>query len=80
MKPIYFPGVNIVYGKDQKEYRVLPAIRMPDGEVITCWEFSEEEKEILVQTGKIYLQQLTFNQPIQPILPVVQLGDNLNIE
>lgn len=41
MKPKEFKGQNIVFAKDQPEYQPLPALRMPDGEVITCWGLSE---------------------------------------
>ena len=79
MRPISFPGCNTIYGKGQEEYQQLPAMKMPDGEVITCWELTEEELEVVCKSGKIYFQQLTFNQPLQPIMPVVELGDNLNL-
>lgn len=79
MKPIPFPGQNVVFAKDQPEYRPLPALRLPDGEVITCWEMSDEEIADIVQSRKIYLKQLTFNQPLQPILPLVNLEDGLDL-
>jgi hypothetical protein len=79
MKPIEFTGCNIVYGKGQEEYQPLPAIKCPDGQVITCWELTPEEIEQVRINGKIYLQQLTFNQPLQPILPIVNLEDGLAI-
>lgn len=39
MRPVKFPGHNVVFAEDQPEYQPLPAILMPglDGEVITCW-------------------------------------------
>lgn len=79
MKPIDFPGVNVVYAKDQPEYQPLPAMRFPDGQVITCWEFTEREKQIIASTGKIYINQLTFNQPLQPLMPQVELGSDVQI-
>lgn len=79
MKPIEFPGHNVVFAKDQPEYQPLPALRMPDGEVITCWEISDEELEEIVKTKRIYLSQLTFNQPLQPILPMAGLDGGINI-
>lgn len=77
MKPVEFPGHNIVYGKDQPEYMPLPALRLPDGEVITCWELSDEELQQIITSKKIYLKQLTFNQPLQPVLILSDLSDGV---
>ena len=30
MKPVEFPGVNVVFAKDQPEYVPLPAMKVPD--------------------------------------------------
>lgn len=30
MKPIEFPGVNVVFAKDQPEYMPLPAMKIPN--------------------------------------------------
>ena len=79
MKPIEFKGQNVIFAKDQPEYQPLPALRMPDGEVYTCWEFTDEEIESVIRTRCIYFKQLTFNQPLQPILPLVELGDDISL-
>lgn len=79
MTPIEFPGHNVVFAKDQPEYQPLPALRMPDGEVITCWKLSEDEITRILESGVIYLSQLTFNHPLQPILPMAELGDNIGL-
>lgn len=73
MIPVKFPGVNVVFGEGQEQYQPLPAIKMPDGQVITCWQFSDEEIEIIKQTKCVYFNQLTFNRPLQPILPSVEI-------
>jgi hypothetical protein len=77
MKPISFKGQNVVFAKDQPEYQPLPALRMPDGEVITCWELSDEELEGVTKTKRIYLSQLTFNQALQPVKISVDLSDGI---
>lgn len=77
MTPIEFKGCNVIFGKDQPEYLPLPAMRMPDGQVITCWQLTDEEVETMVKNRCIYFQQLTFNQSLQPIKPLVELGDDL---
>jgi hypothetical protein len=66
MRPIEFIGANVVFGKNQPEYGDLPAARMSDGRVMTCWELSEDEVAEVARTGHVWLQVLTFNQPIQP--------------
>lgn len=89
MKPIDFPGRNIIFAEDQPEYQPLPAILMPgpEAEVISCWSFSEEEWEAMSKNRCFFISQLCFrhenekgemvNNPLQPILPMAQLGDNI---
>lgn len=41
MKPVEFPGVNVVFAKDQPEYMPLPAMKIPNdpqGIIITKWQ------------------------------------------
>lgn len=76
MKPVEFPGVNVVFAKDQPEYIPLPAMKVPNdpqGHVITKWQLSPEELERVKETGTIHLSMLTFNQPLQPVLLTVDL-------
>lgn len=75
MKPIEFPGHNVVFAKDQPEYQPLPAMRLPDGTVITCWELTDEDLETIKSTRRMYLSQLTFNQPLQPIFMTPDLSN-----
>lgn len=78
MKPIEFPGHNVVFAKDQPEYQPLPAMVLPeDGTVITCWELSPQELEVIKKTGVVYLKQLTFRRPLQPVLLMAELGDDI---
>lgn len=79
MKPIKFKGQNVVFGEDQDQYQPLPALKLPDGQVITCWEFTDEEVEQIVQNRCMYINQLTFNKFLQPILPVVNLEDGFRL-
>ncbi len=72
MNPIKFEGCNVVYAEDQPEYLPLPALRKEDGTITTCWELSSEEMETVKQTRKIYLDVMTFNKPLQPLLPYVK--------
>ena len=58
-----------VFAKDQPEYRPLPAVQLHDGTVITRWKLTLKERVWLLFNGTIWLQQLTFNTPLQPQLP-----------
>jgi hypothetical protein len=77
MKPIKFEYSNVVYAENQ--YQPLPAFRDADGSLLTCWEVSPEELEEIKKTGRIYIQVLTFNNPLQPLLPGVKMEDFLNL-
>lgn len=62
MKPVEFPGVNVVFAKDQPEYMPLPAMKIPNdpqGLIITKWQLSPEELERIKETGTIHLSMLT---------------------
>lgn len=69
MKPVVFKGVNIVYGENQPVYQPLPAQKCERGKIITCWELTSEEIAEISRTGKLWVSMLTFNMPLQPILP-----------
>ncbi len=82
MTPVTFKGSNIVFGENQPEYQPLPACKFKDqqGTVVTCWELSKEEIEEVLNSGKIYLSQLTFNQALQPVIlnvsnPIIYEGE-----
>lgn len=62
MKPVEFPGVNVVFAKDQPEYMPLPAMKIPNdpqGLIITKWQLSPEELERIKETGTIHLSMPT---------------------
>lgn len=70
MKSVNFEGVNRVYGKDQNEYNNLPAMvesSDPTGTALTCCELTDEEKKIVAETGVVYVDQLTFHNPLNPM-------------
>lgn len=72
MSPIEFEQQNVVFAKDQPEYLPLPAHISDEGVVTTCWELTPDEREVFLQTGIIYLQTLTFKQPLQPVILTVE--------
>ena len=70
MELIEFPEQNVVYAKDQPEYKPLPAHRIggADGRIICCWRLTWPERLKLLVTGRIWHHILTFYQPLQPQL------------
>ena len=78
MKPINFPGANVVFGADQPEYQPLPAERVgkaQTGQINTCWELTPDEIKKVQETGQIYVSLLTFGQPLQPVWVSVEKPD-----
>lgn len=71
MSPCAFDGSNIVFAKDQPEYLPLPAHLSDGGIVTSCWKLTWKERLKVLIWGKLYLQVLTFNKPLQPQLPLV---------
>lgn len=67
MKPIKTNQTNVIFGKDNKDYEPLPAWTNSQGQVVTCWQLTDEEVQQIIESKKIYLMQLTFNQPLQPV-------------
>ena len=68
MKPVEFPQHNIVIAKDQPPYMPLPACKVedPEGRVISCWKMTWCERLKTLMTGRIWITQMTFGQPLQP--------------
>jgi hypothetical protein len=71
MTPIDFPGTNVLLGKGQPQYQALPAHcdHSTERVMTTCWELSEVELAQIKLTGRLWIQQLTFGRPFQPMLP-----------
>ena len=70
MKPVKFKEVNVYIGRGQEEYVEIPAVinrDTPTTPITMCFELSEEEKEQIAKTGKIWLRVLTFGQSFHPI-------------
>lgn len=70
MTPVNFPEANIVLGANQPPYEPLHAHHAsddPHGCVTCCFELTDAEIEELVLTRKLWMRQLTFNRPFQPI-------------
>lgn len=72
MLPIQFPETNVVYAKEQPQYLQLPAYKYDNGHMITCWQLTWFERLRILITGKLWLEVLTFNRPLQPLKPGVE--------
>lgn len=70
MKPISFPEQNKTWAKDQQPYLPLPAYS-DTVNTVSCWKLSWRERLKLLFTGKLWLRQKNFGQPLQPQLPTV---------
>ena len=71
MDVIKFEECNTTYAKDQPEYNPLVAHKTDDGVVTSCWKLNLKERLGVLFSGKIFLQILTFNKPLQPLKMVV---------
>ena len=67
MKVIKFKECNVVYAESQDEYLNLPAHKTENGQLTTCWGLNFHERLQILFFGKIWLQILTFNKPLQPL-------------
>ena len=72
MEPIEFDEQTNVLAKDQ-EYLNLPVHHNKEDVVVTsCWRMGFWERVTLMVTGKLFLQVMTFGQPLQPQKPVTR--------
>jgi len=79
MKPVEFIGQTTIFAKDQPEYQPLPAHidASPQKIVTTCWELTAHEMGVLRLTRRIWLQQYSFGQQLQPQLPSVECPEQV---
>jgi hypothetical protein len=71
MTPIEFPQQTMILAKDQPQYQPLPVF-MDGVETVSCWRLTIVERLTLLFTGKLWLRQMNFEQPLQPQLPTVE--------
>lgn len=80
LSAVDFPESNVVFAKDQPEYRPLPGFKSldsPHGELITCWKLTRGQRLKIVLTGRLWLMAVTFNDPLQPLYLTVNKHDVL---
>lgn len=71
MKLVEFEEQTVIFAKDQPEYLPLPAHVVPNdaqGTTIFCWKLTFRERVRLLFTGEIWHLVLTFRNPLQPQL------------
>ena len=66
MKAIKFKEANTIFGKDQPEYKPLPAFVDENRIVVTCYKMSLQERLKVIFTGKVWLSIMAFNGELQP--------------
>lgn len=75
MRPVspVMPGFSepyeFVLAANQPEYEPLPCVLLEgdDKGMISRWEFSDSEREVIAEGGSLLLNQLTFGQLFQPV-------------
>lgn len=74
MVPVNFPEANTLFAADQPQYQKLPAhVSTDDSRIVTtCWRLTWREWFSFLFTGRVWLQQMTFKQALQPQLPNIQ--------
>jgi len=73
LNPIKFKGYNVIYAENQPEYIPLLVYKDFKGTVTSCWQFTLLEKLKILFGAKLYWSQMTFNQPLQPVKPKINL-------
>jgi len=80
VRPVNFAGANITFAKDQPEYLPLPAyLYDADGRgcATTCWELDDDDLRRVLTTRRIWVQQLTFGRPLQPLRVATEISGEL---
>lgn len=72
------PHDLVTYAKDQPAYKPLPVARLHgmEGRVVSRWTLTSEERAQIAAGEDLYIEVLTFGQPLQPLLPTVGLLDH----
>lgn len=74
MKLIEFPEQTLVIAKDQPQYHPMPAhlVRNKEVTIICCWKLTLWERIIILFTGKMWHNMMTFGNKLQPQLLTVE--------
>jgi hypothetical protein len=82
MKSVKIPGCNLEIGKGQSEYHIIHAMSMPgpEGEIIACFELSDEELAQINVTRKIYYSRWTFGHNFQPMRIYTDFSEGIELK
>jgi hypothetical protein len=69
---------EVVYAKDQPQYNPLPALRTPEGVVLTRWTLTNEERDAISMGADVLLEVHTFGRAIMPVRLSVATGDEMD--
>lgn len=71
---------EVIYASNQHQYNPLRTLRgaTESVPVLSRWKLSEEQMLALVQGADIYIEMLTFGNPLQPIR--VAVGRDVTLE
>lgn len=67
----------------QPQYQTIPALPIESelpGTILTRWEITDEELEVLRETRSIYLYVATFNNPLQPVYLTVKTPNVFEVD
>lgn len=79
MIPVQFPESNAVLARHQGEYEPMAVYTFGDkeGRIACCFRLSDAELEEIARTRTLWVQQLTFGRPFQPIALSTQRPDDM---
>jgi hypothetical protein len=69
---------EVVYAKNQPQYNPLRVIRSNDSQraVLSRWTLTPDQRRAVAEGADIFLELLTFGQPLSPIRIAVSDGPN----
>ena len=76
MSPVLAPefvNSEVVYAKDQPQYKPLPVLRRDDGVLLSRWKLTDEAPQAIANGADLFLFNWTFNQPLQPV--AIEVGE-----
>lgn len=63
------------YAEDHSVYLPLPSLKREDGVVLTRWLLTQEELELVLRQGYLYLAVITDGKSIQPMKLTVTIPE-----
>ena len=66
---------EIMVAENQPEYMNLPVVSLGGGLIMSRWKLDERERELIAETGEIFVLMHTFGQPVTPLQIQVEQPD-----